>query len=226
MHILDIHRPQDREKAGHILQEMIAGRRDSCPLPLRSKSGLVFPVETRFWFGKWGERDCLFGVSKDLSQQQTTLDLFQAIFQHNPSPMSITRAEGDRRVFTDVNAALLDTLGYTRDEVIGKTSNEVCLVAFPEDLNARIHECITKDGLIANLPIKARTKSGIIINGLLSGVPIHTQAGLLFLTVTVDITQQKQTEAMFAESVRQLQTILASIQTGVVVVDAQNPLHS
>jgi len=67
MHLIDLHPAGLRTKAEEIVAAMFRKERDTCPLPLRSKSGKHLPVETRIWPGKWDQKDCLFGLSKDMT---------------------------------------------------------------------------------------------------------------------------------------------------------------
>lgn len=70
MHLLDVHPADKREEAEAIFGEMFRGERESCPLPLVRKDGGLVPVETRVWFGKWNGVDCIFGVCKNLTEEQ------------------------------------------------------------------------------------------------------------------------------------------------------------
>jgi PAS domain S-box-containing protein len=67
MKILDLHPEAYRKEAEIIFGAMFRAARSFCPLPLQAKNGRHLPVETRVWFGKWNEQDCIFGVSKDLT---------------------------------------------------------------------------------------------------------------------------------------------------------------
>jgi len=90
MHILDLHPEDRRQEAKQIYADMFAGKRDNCPLPLKSKRGTLLPVETRVWFGTWNGNPCIFGLVKDLSVKEATLDKFHKLFNSNPALMAIT----------------------------------------------------------------------------------------------------------------------------------------
>jgi len=74
MCLIDLHPAELRTKAEEIVGAMFRKERDACPLPLRSKSGKHLPVETRIWPGKWDQKDCLFGLSKDMTMLQQAAD--------------------------------------------------------------------------------------------------------------------------------------------------------
>ena len=69
--LLDLHPAERRSEAKRNLVEVLTGRRKSCPLPLVAKNGQLLAVENRAWRGQWSGENCLFGMSKDLTNEQT-----------------------------------------------------------------------------------------------------------------------------------------------------------
>jgi len=147
MHLLDLHPADKRKEAEVIVSAMFKGERDSCPLPLVRKDGGLVSVETRGWFGKWNGTDCIFGVSKDLSGEQEALQKFNRLFNSNPAPMAVSSLP--ERRFTDVNDVFLNTLGYSRVEVLGKTADELGLFVQPEK-QREIRDELLAHGRIVN----------------------------------------------------------------------------
>jgi PAS domain S-box-containing protein len=67
-------RPSDRQKkAEENFNDILAGRRKTCSVPLLEKGGREIPVETRATIGKWNGETCIFCVSKDLTIEQQAL---------------------------------------------------------------------------------------------------------------------------------------------------------
>jgi len=191
MHVLDVNPKEKREEAVQIFDDMFAGRRDSCPLPLVRKDGIYIPCETRVWNGKWNGENCIFGICKDLSKEQESLQRFNKIFEKNPALMAISTM-GDR-VFTDVNAAFLAKTGFSREEVIGKTAQELQL--FPDVEKQKLAaEELKLSGSINNIEMEIQTKNGEVLVGLFSGELIESQGEKHFLTVMTDFTKQKSLE--------------------------------
>ncbi len=56
--------------------------------------------------------------------------MFKQIFENNSMPMAISTVADGR--FVEVNRAFGETTGFTRDEVIGRTSADLNLFANPE----------------------------------------------------------------------------------------------
>ena len=191
MHVLDVHPKAKRDEAQMIFGDMFAGKRECCPLPLVKKDGSFLPVETRVWFGMWDGKECIFGISKDLSKEQESLQKFNKIFDNNPALMAISSIP--ERVFTEVNQAFISKTGYSKEEIIGKTSGDLGLF-FQQDIQNEIADKLSKTGLIYNSELKVRTKTGNILDGLFSGEIIESQGKKYFLTVMVDISENKKLE--------------------------------
>jgi len=67
--ILSVHPTDRREEVRQIVGEMLAGGRETCPIPLLCRDGRQIPVETRVVRGLWNGASALFGVSRDVSEQ-------------------------------------------------------------------------------------------------------------------------------------------------------------
>ena len=197
MHMLDLNPADLREEAEEIFADMFIGKRNSYPLPLVKKDGGRIPVQTSMWFGKWNGEDCIFGLSKDLSVEQEALAKFNKIFDNNPALMAITTIPGG--IFTDVNKTFLNKTGYSKDEVIGKTADDLELFIESEKQKAAGIELI-QDGVLHNFELQIRTSQGKILDGLFSGEIIESQEQNYFLTVIVDISERKLAENIVKES--------------------------
>ncbi len=191
MHILDLHPPAVRDEAESIFGAMFKGERDYCPLPLISSAGILTPVETRVWFGKWDGADCIFGICKDLGNVQEAQQRFERLFRGNPALMAVSSIP-DRR-FTDVNDAFLNALGYTREEVIGRTAADLQIFPHQEQQDA-VADLLQETGHIANIGMQVQRKDGRPLDGVFSGEVISSQGQMYLLTVMLDITERKRAE--------------------------------
>ncbi|MDD1700040.1 MAG: PAS domain S-box protein [Methanoregula sp.] len=66
--VLMLHPPDLRNESKRIMQELLAGTMDFCPLPVMTKDGHLIPVESRVTKGEWDGKAVLFGVCKDISE--------------------------------------------------------------------------------------------------------------------------------------------------------------
>jgi len=208
MHMVELYSPGDREEVEKIFAEMCSGGGDTHLLTLQSKSGDSFPVESRLWFGEWDGKKSVFGVSKDLSKEQTAQEKFNKIFSRNPALMAVSNSRDYR--FTEVNDEFIKKLGYTKEEIIGKTAGDLGLFVQPEK-QLKIVEELQKRGSVKNRELKVKAKDGTILEGLFSGEIIDSQGDPSFLTVMTDITDQKEAEEALEEANRHLeeQTVIA-----------------
>ncbi len=218
LHVLDLHPADKRKEAENTYAGMFRREIDTCPLPLASKAGVPFPVETRIWLGKWDGKECLFGISKDLRRQQAALQKFNRLFQSNPSPMAVS--ELPSRTFTEVNEAFVAVVGYGRDEIIGHTAAELRLFANVEGAD-KIGETLLREGRVTSVEVKVRGKDGRILDGLFSGEVIDNQGQRSLLTVLVDITERRRSELEARRQRALVQSLLDSIPDLIFFKDAR-----
>lgn len=216
--ILGLHPADKQEEADIIFEAMFRRERDVCPLPLQKKDKTLLPVETRVWFGKWDHQDCIFGLIKDLSAEQEALQRFNKMFECNPALMAVSTI--DTRVFIDVNQSFLDTLGYTREDVIGKTSRELGIIMEPEKFQL-IEDSFRKNGSARNINLKVKSKNGKILTGLFYAELIENHGKTLFLTVMVDITGLIEVKDALSRNDQKLNAILKAIPDLLFIFDKE-----
>ena len=186
--VLIVHPPDRREEAGRIVGEMLAGTSDACPVPLQARDGTLIPVETRVKPGTWDGRPALYGVSKDVTELQRSEEKFARAFHAGAVLMAISTVEDGR--FIDVNSCFLETFGYSREEVIGRTSSDLGLFRNPADRNA-VRGHVEAEGRARGVEVDVRTRSGEIRHGLFSADIVDVGGRRCLLTVMTDITAAK-----------------------------------
>ena len=194
--VLMVHPEERRIEAGKIVVDMLQGNADFCPVPLKTKSGKLIPVETRIKSGIWDGKPAIFGVTKDISQIKLSEEKFSKVFYINPSPCGISEFETGR--YTEVNNAFYDLFGFGKDEVIGHTAVELGILN--DDVKNKIMQETDVLGNTINVETNLRTKFGEVKHVLLSTANIDIQDIKHRYTVVHDITIQKQTEIALRES--------------------------
>lgn len=113
---------------------------------------------------------------------------FSKIFKASPNPMSISTLDEGR--YIDVNDSFVETSGYSREEIIGKTAVEI---GFWVDYRLRA-ENIQKACAGNNVEIYCCTKTGEQRIGLFSMEIITINGDQYLLGQIHDITERKQLE--------------------------------
>lgn len=204
MKIIDLNDKNKRKEAERIFNDMASKKINSCPLPLEKKDGTLLPAETHVWFGRWDGQDCIFGISKDITAEQESLQKLTEIFENNPTAMALSSLP-DRKL-VDVNKVYSTKIGYTKDEIVGKTSADLKIFVQPEKQKIIADE-VAKNGFVHNVDLLVRTKSGKILNGVLSGETIEIQGKKYFLSVMLDQTERKQIEEEIIKKNKELEKI-------------------
>lgn len=117
--------------------------------------------------------------------------LFVKAFMSNPCPMAISEIYSGRYII--VNAALLQTLGYLKTEVIGKTTKELDIFANFSDRNKAI-EIMQEYGCLKDFEAHIKCKNGSIIIGVFNAEYIKIDCKAFLLTVMHDVTAKKLLE--------------------------------
>ena len=96
-------------------------------------------------------------------------------------------------------------MGYRRDEVIGRTAQDLNLWEDPS-LQARVLQTLEEQGSIENIEVRFRGKSGQIFTGLFSAELVNFNGDRYRLGLVKDITDRKLAE----EEIERLNTELAA----------------
>ena len=214
--ILDWHPPQLRREAEGILAEMLEGRQDFCPLPLQHKEGHLIPVETRVWLGHWNGTYCVYGICRDLREEKEAQQRLERVFQLSPSPMALSEMEN--RTFVQVNDAFLEVTGYSREEVLGRSSADLG-VFLESDLQNQAAQTLQDEGRLANLELQIRRKDGTLRHGMFWGTILENQGKRYLLTTMLDITERKEAENQADIARAEWERTFAAVPDLVCVVD-------
>lgn len=116
---------------------------------------------------------------------------FSKAFHASPVGISICTLTDGR--FLDANESFLRSLGWLRQEFIGRTASELGMWVNSED-GRRLSQVLQEQSSIGNQEIKIRTKAGEIRDWLLSVELIDIGGSQCVLIMTSDITERLRSE--------------------------------
>nr|MBP7692592.1 PAS domain S-box protein [Anaerolineales bacterium] len=115
-----------------------------------------------------------------------------AVFRLSPVVIGVSAAADGR--YLDVNDAFERVLGYRRAEAVGRTSFDLNIWVDETDRERLLSE-IQARGLVDNLEIRLRRRSGEIFPAQVSMTPIELQGERCLIVMLADITEHKRAEA-------------------------------
>jgi two-component system NtrC family sensor kinase len=207
----------DKKKIDKGLRE--TGKINCLEIKSRAKSGEIrtglFSAEEI----EIGGIKCITLVITDITERkkaQVALreseEKFFKAFQASPSSISISRMSDGK--FIEVNDTFLRNKGYTREEVIGLTAEELHISA--DKANETILRNALKKGTrIYNEEKPYRTKSGQIKIGLVSAEVINIGNEPCMIVMNTDITEKKRIE----EQLRLLSSVTQQVSDATVITD-------
>lgn len=141
----------------------------------------------------------LFDVTQQKQSKEAlrqSEERFYKVFDNSPDIINIIGMEDGR--YIEVNKKFAEKLEYNREEVLGRTPEELNIFIDENNLNETFFKKLRENGNINNVEIKLRTKSGEIITTLCSTEIINLNDEICWLTVMKDITGEKKMEAELA----------------------------
>ncbi|MFA5752699.1 MAG: PAS domain S-box protein [Bacteroidales bacterium] len=188
MDLMDIHPADRREEVNELMPFVFTKKRDTVNIPIQKKDGSLIPVETLLSLGMWNGIECIFGVIKDLTNEQEALDRFERIFRNNPALIALYSYPDGQII--DVNESFFNVLGYARKDVISKNLTDLKIYS-DEGAMAMMIEELEHEKIIKNREVTVRARNKSLKKGLLTAEILESKGHKYFLTVMVDITEQK-----------------------------------
>ena len=200
----------------------------------RSLAEIDEPLATRFgWYaaaaaGLVGLSVALVALLLQAYRQRTLRSLYEQVrgelaaseqeyhtlFDASPTPLSLSQPDEGR--FVDVNQAFLDQFGYSRTELIGRTSVEVGLFS----AGTRAGAVSTLHGTKINATeISIHCKNGEIRECLAAADLLDLPHGQFLLISTMDVTAHKQAEDALRLGEARLLAIIENTRNTIWSVD-------
>jgi PAS domain S-box-containing protein len=138
---------------------------------------------------------------------------FASVFELNPSAITITTLDDGR--YVDVNQSFLKIVGYSREELLGKSSmRDVPIWHSAADRREMVNQ-LRRDGQVRDFATQFRAKSGELRDVLISLDEIELEGGRYLLGMVRDETEPNRLAATLRESEARFRTIFEHVPVGI-----------
>lgn len=177
---------------------------------LKRKDGSIWWASSnaRFFKDEKGRPLGVEGMTRDISRLkaadqalQESEERFRMAFHTSPDSINLNRVSDG--MYIDINQGFTDLTGYTRQDVMGKTSLEIKIWYDIEDRN-RLVAGLMKTGHVKNLEARFVKKNGDINIGLMSARILRIRDEEVILSITRDISDLKRAQAVMIQSEKML----------------------
>ena len=169
--------------------------KDGTPIPVIINATAIFDSQHRFVASQSVVIDARPYIDQARQQARALLDqneAFRTIFEASPMAIGVTGFADGR--FIEANDALLSLFGYTRDEVIGRTSLDLGMWPDPAE-RARVTQLLESSPQgIQGYEAFYRTKSGFVGQLMFSARLISLGGARYWIGMLTDVTQKRQAE--------------------------------
>jgi PAS domain S-box-containing protein len=148
---------------------------------------------------------------------------FRGIFDRSPIGIGLfALPEG---IVTELNATALTAFGFTRDEIIGRTTRELQVWVDPAIRDHYVRE-LTTHGAVREFEAQMRRKNGEVFTVVYSGSLVTIAGRPYSLASVLDITARKQSEAARDRSLALMRATLESTADGILVVNPDGHIET
>lgn len=172
--------------------------------------GTTVPVELAMCEVQAGGRRLYTAFVRDIRERKRleealrmSEERFSKAFRGSPDALLMTRIEGD---ILEVNDGFEEIFGYTREEVTGRTTEDLRLYERMEDRD-RALALFTENGYLSDFSVDLRTKSGEVRHTTLSSERITLEDEPCLLAIIRDETDRRNAERALQESEKRYRAI-------------------
>jgi PAS domain S-box-containing protein len=126
---------------------------------------------------------------------------FSKAFHASPDAIILVRQSDFR--FLEVNQKWEAIFGYSRDEAIGHTADELRLIVNEEERQCA-RALLKENGYVREFEMNMRTKAGDVRQVVLVGESVEMSGKPCYITILRDVTERKRSESMLLEQQREL----------------------
>lgn len=193
---------EDRRSLRQHFQQMVEERRSHYQVTYRvqrENGGLRFLESTAKLQLDDGQPLRMVGTLVDISERvlreqrlQASEEKFAKAFHSSPDAITITERESGR--YIEVNEGFTRITGYLPEEVVGRTSFEMDVWAYPEE-RQRLLEQLSRNAKVLHMEMHGRHRDGDVRLVDVSVQPIELDGVPCLLLTARDISELKQAQA-------------------------------
>jgi len=219
--------PADRQKI--IAELRTNGRVSAIELNARKKNGDLIPVSLSAAAVMMEGSIKTVGTIRDISERKRaeealreSQERFMTLFISSPDPMYLITPEESR--FLDINDAFVSLFGYSKEEVVGRTSYELNIWVDIAD-RQKMLDALRKAGRFSGLDMNARKKNGEVIPIALSAASVMVDGNIRTVGTIRDISERRRAAAALIESEEKYRTLFENMAQGAFYQRADGTLE-
>jgi PAS domain S-box-containing protein len=198
--------PDDRERGKRLLEQAIATHQHlDNELRCVAADGSIRILHRLAVadYDEVGEPIRLIGTAQDITERKRaegalkkSEERFSKVFRESPIALVLTSLKDHR--FIEVNETFEHRTGWSRDEVIGRTSLDIGIWSDQGQRDNFLRLLLT-EGHVRDFEVSVRLKNGEVRTGLGSAELVEINDEPCALTAVADITERKRAEAALRE---------------------------
>jgi two-component system, cell cycle sensor histidine kinase and response regulator CckA len=204
MTILDIRPPEDTAILFQKLSESKRGLRDTEIWRHRKKDGTIIDVEITTHDFDFHGVDAELVLAHDVTERRKSeerlrqsQERFSKAFRS--SPLGITISSEDEARYIDANPAYLSMMGYERDELVGRTVQELGIWVDPQHRHVMIEQ-LDRPQSVKPIEVEFRQRSGQIRVVQIAAERIVLDDRRCVLAFIHDVTEERKLEQQFRQA--------------------------
>jgi diguanylate cyclase (GGDEF)-like protein/PAS domain S-box-containing protein len=164
----------------------------------------------------------ILSVAKDITETKQlknqlidSEEKFSTAFLSFPEPITISTLDG---ILVEVNESCIQTSGYSRKELIGKSVYDVGVWSDTTQRES-LFKSLKKYGFVKNLEADFDKKDGGISHCIITASIINLNNTPHILIITRDITEQRKAQRLLLESEERFKNAFSMAPIGIALVD-------
>ena len=201
-----------QDELAHLLQSL-QEHKTTFETRHRCRDGRVLDVEISSIGVKVDEEKLIYCSARDITDRKRaeqamreSMDLFQKVF--HASPVGIAMADLADGRYRQVNEAYAAAIGYAPADIVGRTGVELGLWE-SKTQRAEFFNVLQDGRSVHNMETTWNSKSGMVMDLLLSAEPMEVAGAPHLLAFTMDITHQKEAQRALSLYGQQMEEMVA-----------------